>query len=67
MKEKITSKFIREIPKSDLHLHLDGSLRLKTLIELAKRDGVKLPSYEEAGLKELVFKPAYANLPEYLK
>lgn len=67
MKEKITSKFIKEIPKSDLHLHLDGSLRLKTLIELAKQDGLKLPSYEEAGLKELVFKDSYANLPEYLK
>ena len=32
MKERITPEFIRRIPKSDLHLHLDGSLRLKTLI-----------------------------------
>ncbi len=36
MKERIPAEFIRAIPKSDLHLHLDGSLRLSTLIELAR-------------------------------
>ncbi|MBU1218712.1 adenosine deaminase family protein [Myxococcota bacterium] len=60
-------EFIEKIPKTDLHLHLDGSIRLKTLIELAKEYRVNLPSYEEAGLKELVFKDAYASLNDYLK
>ena len=36
--------FIRAIPKTDLHVHLDGSLRLPTLIELARERGVALPS-----------------------
>jgi len=63
---KITEQFIRKIPKTDLHLHLDGSLRLPTLIEMAISGGIKLPSYEEAGLNELVFKERYANLGEYL-
>lgn len=63
---KITDQFIRKIPKTDLHLHLDGSLRLPTLIEMARADGVELPSCEEAGLNELVFKKRYANLGEYL-
>ena len=63
---KFTEQFIRKIPKTDLHLHLDGSLRLPTLIEMARAEGVKLPSYEEAGLNELVFKTRYANLGEYL-
>ncbi|VGO21486.1 adenosine deaminase family protein [Pontiella sulfatireligans] len=63
---KITEQFIRKIPKTDLHLHLDGSLRLPTLIEMAKAEGVELPSYEEDGLNELVFKERYANLGEYL-
>lgn len=67
MKANITPEFIRQIPKTDLHLHLDGSLRLPTLIELARTAKIKLPSYEEAGLRELVFKDTYANLPEYLK
>ena len=34
--KKITEEFLRAIPKTDLHLHLDGSVRLSTLIELAK-------------------------------
>ena len=63
---KITEQFIRKIPKTDLHLHLDGSLRLPTLIEMAKSGGIKLPSYEEAGLNELVFKEHYVDLGEYL-
>ncbi len=63
---KITEQFIQKIPKTDLHLHLDGSLRLATLIEMARTSSVELPSYEEAGLNELVFKERYANLGEYL-
>lgn len=60
-------KFLKEIPKTDLHVHLDGSLRLSTLIELAKEQKVELPSYTEQGLRELVFKPSYKNLDEYLQ
>src|SRR5438876_5193288 len=67
MSRPIPKEFIRRIPKTDLHLHLDGSLRIPTLIELAKRQRVKLPSYTGDGLQRLVFKDKYANLPEYLK
>jgi len=63
----ITQAFIRDLPKTDLHVHLDGSLRLQTLIELARDKGVGLPSYEPDGLRELVFKEGYANLEEYLR
>ena len=56
-KEKL-KRFIREIPKCDLHVHLDGSLRIKTLIELAQAGKVKLPSYTEEGMLEKVFKDA---------
>jgi len=56
MKDRISPEFIRRIPKSDLHLHLDGSLRLGTLIELARQENVQLPSASEAGLRRLVFK-----------
>lgn len=66
MKDRITPEFIAAIPKSDLHLHLDGSLRLKTLIEMAREAKVKLPSYSEAGLRKLVFKESYKDLPDYL-
>lgn len=63
---KYTEAFIQEMPKSDLHLHLDGSLRIPTLIDMAKKNNIKMPSYTEEGLRDLVFKSHYANLGEYL-
>jgi len=63
----MTPEVIRRLPKTDLHVHLDGSLRLGTLIDLARRRGVDLPSRTESGLLELVFRPSYANLGEYLE
>jgi len=63
----LSRELIAQLPKSDLHLHLDGSLRLETLIELANARKVPLPSSTPDGLLELVFKRAYKNLPEYLK
>ena len=62
----ITDALIRALPKTDLHVHLDGSSRIPTLIELARDATVKLPSETEEGLRETVFKPAYGSLVEYL-
>jgi len=64
---KITRELIERMPKSDLHLHLDGSIRINTLIELARQENVELPSYTDAGLKETVFRESYGSLEEYLK
>jgi adenosine deaminase len=64
---RIPRAFIDEIPKTDLHVHLDGSLRIPSLIEMARERGVELPSYTEEGLRELVFKDRYADLGEYLR
>jgi adenosine deaminase len=58
---------IRRLPKTDLHVHLDGSLRIPSLIEMAKERKVTLPSESEAGLRERVFRPSYRNLHEYLE
>lgn len=63
---KINRDFITMIPKTDLHLHLDGSMRLGTLIDLAAEAGVELPGNTESELKRLVFKDQYADLGEYL-
>lgn len=64
---KITKEFIRKIPKTDLHLHLDGSLRLSTLIELARENDIPLPANTEKELKKKVFKDKYNDLGEYLQ
>ena len=58
---------IRQIPKNDLHVHLDGSVRLETIIELSQKEKLDLPSFTVEGLNELVFKDQYENLEEYLK
>lgn len=63
----MTPDVIRRLPKTDLHVHLDGSLRLPTLLELARERTVPLPSNTEEGLRELVFRPQYSNLNEYLR
>jgi hypothetical protein len=36
--------FLFKLPKTDLHVHLDGSPRIETIIELAKEHGVTLPA-----------------------
>jgi len=63
---KLTKELIEKLPKSDLHLHLDGSLRPKSLIEMARERKVKLPAYSERGLFQKVFKEKYRNLGDYL-
>jgi len=64
---QITEAFVKALPKTDLHVHLDGSIRVSTLIDLAREYNVSLPSYTEEGMRELVFKERYANLGEYLR
>ncbi|MFT5586076.1 MAG: adenosine deaminase [Cognaticolwellia sp.] len=62
----LTQELLHALPKTDLHVHLDGSLRIESLIEMARERGVNLPSNSPDGLRELVFKPTYSSLSEYL-
>ena len=59
--------FLREIPKTDIHVHLDGSVRLGTLIELSKLQGLLLPTYDESELRQKYFNGGYQNLENYLE
>jgi adenosine deaminase len=59
--------FLMRIPKADLHIHLDGSIRIGTLIELAQQHNVPLPSYDADELRDLVFPETYNSLEEYLR
>ena len=36
MAPELTLEFIEKLPKTDLHCHLDGSLRLDTILELGE-------------------------------
>ncbi len=44
----------RDLPKIDLHRHLEGSLSLTTLVEVARQHGIDLPGYDIEDLRPLV-------------
>lgn len=46
------AEFCRQLPKIELHVHLEGSIQPRTLLELARRRRVDLPANDEAGLEE---------------
>jgi adenosine deaminase len=65
---KVTRELLRSLPKTDLHCHLDGSLRLATILDLAERQRVKLPASTEEELAKAIHKGEICkDLVEYLK
>ncbi len=60
--------FFQQLPKTDLHVHLDGSLRLKTILELAEQEHIELPASDEEGLRSFMhLGENCGSLVEYLK
>ena len=65
---KLTLDVIRKLPKTELHCHLDGSLRPRTVLELAQQQNVKLPTTNLAKLTRLMQAGRRTrNLGDYLK
>jgi len=65
---EFTIPYVRRMPKSDLHVHLDGSLRLKTLWELGKEQGIRLGSRSiETLRKKVQVGDRCRSLADYLK
>jgi adenosine deaminase len=61
-------EFFQKLPKADLHVHLDGSLRLDTILDLAHAQGVELPSTDPAELRRAMnLGENCGSLVEYLK
>lgn len=42
---------INKLPKIELHCHLDGSVRVDTIIDIAKKENIKLESYEKCDVE----------------
>ncbi|MBX7150052.1 adenosine deaminase [bacterium] len=65
---EITEELLFQLPKTELHCHLDGSCRVQTLIELAEEQKVKLPFTDLAKLRDhLEVGDKAKNLADYLK
>jgi adenosine deaminase len=62
-------ELIQKVPKVLLHEHLDGGLRPRTVLELARAAGYEgLPESDPQSLAEWFFRgAARGNLPEYLE
>lgn len=65
---EVTEELIFNLPKTDLHCHLDGSTRVETLIELAEEQKVKLPFHDVRQLRDhLEVGDKAKDLADYLK
>ncbi|MBL8608679.1 MAG: adenosine deaminase [Myxococcales bacterium] len=68
MPKSISLEVIQKLPKTDLHVHLDGSLRLATILDLAEKQKVELPSKDPEALRRAMnLGQNCGSLVEYLK
>ena len=64
----IDLELIRRMPKTDLHCHLDGSMRLATILDLAAEQNVALPADTIEGLGKAIHMGELCDdLVDYLK
>jgi len=52
MDQAQTLQFVRDMPKVELHVHIEGSIRPETVLRLAERNGVDLPAKTVEGLQD---------------
>ena len=60
------AELIRQLPKAELHCHLDGSLRSSTLMELSAARSITLPAATPDALASWMRVDDARNLEEYL-
>ncbi|HEV8600327.1 MAG TPA: hypothetical protein VGQ69_13275, partial [Gemmatimonadales bacterium] len=62
----LTRELLVRLPKAELHVHLDGSLRPETMLDLARKAKVELPASDPDGLRRFMLVSDARNLEDYL-
>jgi adenosine deaminase len=62
-----TRAIVEAMPKAELHLHLDGSLRIETALELARSRRIEAPRTVDGMRRELVAPERCADQAELLR
>jgi len=60
----ISREFCQQMPKVELHVHLEGSIRPETVLKLAQRHGVELPANTLEGLRDWY---QFRNFPHFVE
>ena len=66
MSPPITRTLLEQLPKAELHCHLDGSLRPSTMLDLAREYKVAMPRDDAEALGDFMLVRDAANLEDYL-
>lgn len=62
----LTRDVVARLPKAELHVHLDGSLRAETMVDLAHQHRVALPTQDAEQLRRYMVVDDATNLQDYL-
>ncbi len=53
MTQQETEQKIKAMPKAELHRHIEGCVRVGTVLDLARKHNLELPTFDPAGLDQI--------------